>query len=630
MTATSATAPRRRGDLPTIRRRIELLSFLFAVVSFAFWFGMVLNEPHEAFRIDVFVYRGGVEAILAGRPLYEPVYGPLYFVYPPFAALLFLPMAWLNDTWLSAATISLNLMLVIWTVGVTSREARGAGSVITRGAAACLGIGFMFLLVPLSDTMWLGQINILLMALVVADLIAVSRGRRWAGIAIGIAAGIKLTPLLFVVLLLWTRRWRPAALALGTFAATVALGFIAVPRDALAFWTVALRDTRRIAPSEWIVNQSFDGVIARFWPDAPGWVWLVGACLVCGAAILLGGRLLDRRLPILAAAVVGVASAFAAPFLGAPLDLAGHPVLVAAVRGAGRLRQPRPALALVGRCRGRDAAADRPLRRRHRPRDRRLRVRRRRRGIPVDDGLPARRGRRPGRAGGRRTHRPPQPDAAGAPRRPDGRRGPRRPAERLSRTRSAATLDTGVTPSRPARTMGDAPARRSSMIAHVFALTAPVEPSTVWRHWVDVDHWPNHFPGLKSARLNGPVAVGAVGLIKPDKGAKWSFRIAEVDRGKKRFAIERKLLFTTLRIGFRARPPRGRRGRRQPRAAAARRAGHLDHDLQRRRQGRAGRDLRPHRRAQHRQAAAGHGAQRGRGVPARPGLAAHRSDGLAL
>ena len=45
------------------------------------------------------------------------------------------------------------------------------------------------------------------------------------------------------------------------------------------------------------------------------------------------------------------------------------------------------------------------------------------------------------------------------------------------------------------------------MIAHVFALTAPVEPSTVWRHWVDVDHWPNHFPGLKSARLNGPVAV---------------------------------------------------------------------------------------------------------------------------
>lgn len=297
-----------------MRRRIELLAFLFAVVSFAFWFGMVLNEPHNAFRIDVFVYRGGVEAIQAGRPLYEPVYGPLYFVYPPFAALLFWPMAWLNDTLLSAAMITLNLMLVIWTVGVIAREARGAGTIITRGAAACLGIGFTFLLVPLADTLWLGQINIVLMALVVADLIAASRGRRWAGIAIGIAAGIKLTPLLFVVLLLWGRRWRAAALASGTFAVTVLLGFLLLPRDAVDFWTVALRDTRRIAPSEWIVNQSFDGVIARFWPGAPEWIWLIGAAVVCGWAILLAGRLMARQLPILAAAVVGTASAFAAPF----------------------------------------------------------------------------------------------------------------------------------------------------------------------------------------------------------------------------------------------------------------------------------------------------------------------------
>lgn len=310
----SSVSPRRRGDLPAIRRRIELACFLFAVVSFAFWFGMVLNEPYQAFRIDVFVYRGGVEAILAGRPLYDPVYEQLYFVYPPFAALMFLPMAILNDTLLSAAMISLNLMLVIWTVGVTSREALGAGTVITRGAAACLGIGFTFLLVPLADTMWLGQINILLMALVVVDLIAVSRGRRWAGVALGIAAAIKLTPLLFVVFLLWSRRWRPAAIALGTFAASVALGFIALPKDALAFWASALRDTTRIAPSEWIVNQSFAGVVARFWPDAPIAVWFTGAAAVCALALFVGGRLLDRQLPVFAAAVVGVASAFAAPF----------------------------------------------------------------------------------------------------------------------------------------------------------------------------------------------------------------------------------------------------------------------------------------------------------------------------
>lgn len=303
-----------RGDIPTIRRRIELVAFLFAVVSFAYWFGMVLNEPHEAFRIDVFVYRGGVEAMLQGRPLYEPVHGPLYFVYPPFAALLFTPMVLMSDTVLSIAMITVNLMLVIWTVAMIAREAGGAGSIITRGTAACLGLGYTFLLLPLADTLFLGQINIVLMALVVADLVAVKGGKKWAGLLIGLAAGIKLTPLLFVLLLLWTRQWRAALTALITFAVTVALGLVLLWRDAVAFWTHAMLDTARIAPSEWIVNQSLDGVLARFWPDAPGWVWVVGASLVCGLAILLAGRLMRRGAPVLAAGVVGVASAFAAPF----------------------------------------------------------------------------------------------------------------------------------------------------------------------------------------------------------------------------------------------------------------------------------------------------------------------------
>ena len=88
------------------------------------------------------------------------------------------------------------------------------------------------------------------------------------------------------------------------------------------------------------------------------------------------------------------------------------------------------------------------------------------------------------------------------------------------------------------------------MIVHSHALTAPVDPATVWQHWVDVDQWPDYFPGLKTAKLNGPVAVGAVGLVKPNRGGRWSFRIAQVDRTKKRFAIERKLLLTTLRFSF--------------------------------------------------------------------------------
>ena len=88
------------------------------------------------------------------------------------------------------------------------------------------------------------------------------------------------------------------------------------------------------------------------------------------------------------------------------------------------------------------------------------------------------------------------------------------------------------------------------MIVHTYALTAPVSPSAVWRHWVDVDQGADHFPGLRASKLNGPVAVGAVGLVRPQRGPRWSFRISAVDRAKKRFAIERKVLFGVVRLEF--------------------------------------------------------------------------------
>ena len=45
----------------------------------------------------------------------------------------------------------------------------------------------------------------------------------------GIAAGIKLVPLIFIPYLLLTRRFRQAAVAAAAFAATVAAGFIVLP-----------------------------------------------------------------------------------------------------------------------------------------------------------------------------------------------------------------------------------------------------------------------------------------------------------------------------------------------------------------------------------------------------------------
>ena len=60
--------------------------------------------------------------------------------------------------------------------------------------------------------------------------------RRFKGIATGLAAGIKLTPLVFIPYLLLTRKWRAAAVTTGSFVFTIVLGFLILPRDSKDWW----------------------------------------------------------------------------------------------------------------------------------------------------------------------------------------------------------------------------------------------------------------------------------------------------------------------------------------------------------------------------------------------------------
>ena len=71
-------------------------------------------------------------------------------------------------------------------------------------------------------TIYLGQINLILMAAIMWDLTQPDttkngKYRWWKGVVTGIAAGIKLTPLIFVPYLLVTRKWREAAGCVGGF-----------------------------------------------------------------------------------------------------------------------------------------------------------------------------------------------------------------------------------------------------------------------------------------------------------------------------------------------------------------------------------------------------------------------------
>ena len=99
------------------------------------------------------------------------------------------------------------------------------------------------------------------MLAVLVDLVGPER--RWSGVLVGIAAGVKLTPLLFVVLLVLVGRRTAAGRAVAAFAGTVAIGFAAMPGAAAAYWTHGLFDASRVGPPALAHNQSVYGALSR-------------------------------------------------------------------------------------------------------------------------------------------------------------------------------------------------------------------------------------------------------------------------------------------------------------------------------------------------------------------------------
>ncbi|WP_405926708.1 glycosyltransferase 87 family protein [Streptomyces sp. NBC_00035] len=247
----------------TDRGRLFLVLGLTAVVTV-----FTATVPLLRDWFDLRVYYGTIDAWAHhdGRIYDYLVPGTTYgFTYPPFAAVSMLPMSLLGLHTAIAVGLLLNFVAlgaVVWIlVGPALRRYGWFGFAL----AACL----LALFEPVRDTFSFGQVNLLLLALVLSDLwlLATGRGRR-AGVGIGLAAAIKLTPAIFIGMLLLARRWRAAGVATGVAAAATALAAWVAPEASRFYWTHALWDTDRIGRLGYVSNQSLQGVLARL--AAPG------------------------------------------------------------------------------------------------------------------------------------------------------------------------------------------------------------------------------------------------------------------------------------------------------------------------------------------------------------------------
>ncbi|GAA0943775.1 glycosyltransferase 87 family protein [Actinocorallia libanotica] len=283
--------------------------------------------------LDHYIYWLGGQAVTDGTQLYGERHSGLWFTNTPFLAVLFAPMSELPLTAARMAWQSAAVAAFAWACVSALRLAGRRPTGRTVAAAVALGL----LLEPVWHTLFLGQVNLFLLALVLADVRRVSEGRR-AGLGIGVAAAIKITPAIFVVLLLAAGRVRAAMTAAGAFVLCTAAAYLVNPDASRLYWSHTFYDTSRLGVP-YISNQSPYAAAVRILGgvDEVG-AWYQAVPLVLGVLGLAVAAAWARRGDWLAAAAVtGVTGLLVSPISWSHHWVWALPALAVLVRAGDRI-----------------------------------------------------------------------------------------------------------------------------------------------------------------------------------------------------------------------------------------------------------------------------------------------------
>jgi len=325
------------ADQPAAGRR-WVTPVIYGVLGLELAVVIVFAATYNA--LDFRIYMWGGHAVLHDDRLYLTLAYGHWFTYSPFAALVFVPVAALP---LAVARVGWDLVSVLALAYSCTLILKIAGYRPSRIMVAGL-VAAAMALDPVYQTLFLGQINLILLALILTDIWRVSRGSPGragtfgVGVGVGLAAAIKLTPAIFIVFFLLARRTKAAVMAAGTFIACGLIGFAIAPRASKLYWEHLSHDTRRVG-APYISNQSPYGTAIRI-AEGQGhigawWIVIPVAFAVIGLAV---ATMLARRQDWLGAtAVTGITG-----LLVSPISWAHHwvwilPALVLLVRSGHRI-----------------------------------------------------------------------------------------------------------------------------------------------------------------------------------------------------------------------------------------------------------------------------------------------------
>jgi len=285
--------PRPAGGLRLPHGRALLRAATAAIVALSVWLFVVapltghFGGQFEDFR----AYLTAARDMAAGRSPYTSFNGGTSVVlqgfdYPPFGALLVRPLALLSDQ--AAMTLWLFLCLACTVTGALVVARTALPSTWPRTEIALLGA---LAFTPATYNYWHGQMNPVIFLLLALAFRQWVLGRELStGALLGVAAGIKVAPVVLIVLLLRRRWWRGTAAMCATGLASVGVAALALGTGPVrAFVTDVLPSLTRA--TGWIYNQSLGGLLSRAADHSvldiqPTLTWLNDATLLGALALL--------------------------------------------------------------------------------------------------------------------------------------------------------------------------------------------------------------------------------------------------------------------------------------------------------------------------------------------------------
>jgi alpha-1,2-mannosyltransferase len=312
---------------------VGLAVFGLAVVPLLF-----LKFHSGKFPLDLAVYREAGRVVLHGGDPYAADFGrhlrvPLPFTYPPFAALVSVPVGLLGEPVAVVAWTALSLSLLVAMVWMVM------GRSLRQPVLLGLVAGALAWTVPLNETISFGQVNLVL---AMACLLDCTRTGRHRGVLVGVATAIKLTPGLFVAYFALTRQWAAAGRAAVTAAVCALLAAAILPGPSRRYWLHLVFSPSRTGDPGYYTNQSVFGTLARL--HLAQWLWVPLALGVGALGMGRAARAHREGQEIAAVALVGLTGV-----LVSPISWQHHAVWIVLVVGvlAAWATTPRRAVAAV-------------------------------------------------------------------------------------------------------------------------------------------------------------------------------------------------------------------------------------------------------------------------------------------